>query len=569
MKNILLCRDFATDDGRELRTNTGPRARGNGATLRLLAYSLLLTAYSCAPLARAQTPAADLIVGRTLQLGALAAGTLTPAQITVDQNNYAPTGYATALAFRISSDAARTITGWTPPSSTKPWVISVENVGAFTITLSDENASSTAANRFDLSGGDYLLTAGSAILFKYDATATRWRLIGSQAAGLGAGYQPLDADLTSIAALTTTAFGRGLLDDADAAAGRTSLGVVIGTNVQAYDADLTTYAGITPSANVQAILGGADYAAIKTLLSLTIGTDVQAYDADLNSIAGNTTGGFLTRTAGNTYTARTITGTAAEITVTNGDGVSGVPTLSLPTALTFTGKTVTGGTFASPALTTPTLGVATATSINKVAITAPATSATLTLADGSTLATSGAYSTTFTVTGATTLTLPTTGTLAALGGTNTWSGVNTFSNATAATSSTTGAVVVTGGIASGGQIYAANAIHSTGAATSSAATETIIDYFSGNGRIIVNGPDVSTNAGFLIYLQRSDSSNTITAASWSIAGAMTIPSTLTTAGGVTWDFLAASATTITSANKSLHVKVAGTDYYIPAKLTND
>jgi len=38
----------------------------------------------------------------------------------------------------------------------------------------------------------------------------------------------------------------------------------------------------------------------------------------------------------------------------------------------------------SPTLTTPTLGVASATSINKVAITAPATSATLTIADGKT-----------------------------------------------------------------------------------------------------------------------------------------------------------------------------------------
>jgi len=39
----------------------------------------------------------------------------------------------------------------------------------------------------------------------------------------------------------------------------------------------------------------------------------------------------------------------------------------------------------SPTLTTPTIGVATATSVNKVAITAPATSATLTIADGATL----------------------------------------------------------------------------------------------------------------------------------------------------------------------------------------
>lgn len=73
----------------------------------------------------------------------------------------------------------------------------------------------------------------------------------------------------------------------------------------------------------------------------------------------------------------------------------------------------------SPTLVTPTLGVASATSVNKVAITAPATSATLTLADGSTLATSGAFSTTFTATATTTVTLPTTGTLATLAGSET------------------------------------------------------------------------------------------------------------------------------------------------------
>lgn len=66
----------------------------------------------------------------------------------------------------------------------------------------------------------------------------------------------------------------------------------------------------------------------------------------------------------------------------------------------------------SPTLVTPTLGVASATSINKLTITAPATSATLTLANGSTLATSGAFSTTITATANTSVTLPTTGTLA-------------------------------------------------------------------------------------------------------------------------------------------------------------
>lgn len=56
-------------------------------------------------------------------------------------------------------------------------------------------------------------------------------------AALGTTFQPLDSDLTAIAALTTTSFGRGLLALADAAALRTSAGLVIGTDVQAYDAD--------------------------------------------------------------------------------------------------------------------------------------------------------------------------------------------------------------------------------------------------------------------------------------------------------------------------------------------
>jgi len=70
----------------------------------------------------------------------------------------------------------------------------------------------------------------------------------------------------------------------------------------------------------------------------------------------------------------------------------------------------------SPTLVTPTLGVATATSINKVAITAPATSATLTLSNGSSLITSGGHSITLTSTASTNVTLPTTGTLAVVSG---------------------------------------------------------------------------------------------------------------------------------------------------------
>jgi hypothetical protein len=119
-------------------------------------------------------------------------------------------------------------------------------------------------------------------------------------------------------------------------------------------------------------------------------------------------------TTGPTLTALNMPGTAAASDITGTLAVANGGTGT--TTSTGTGSTVRA---TSPTLVTPTLGVATATSVNKVAFTAPATSATLTLADGSTLATSGANSITLTSTEATTVTLPTTGTLATLAGTET------------------------------------------------------------------------------------------------------------------------------------------------------
>jgi len=113
-----------------------------------------------------------------------------------------------------------------------------------------------------------------------------------------------------------------------------------------------------------------------------------------------------------------------------------------------TGVTGTGAlAFAtSPTFTTPVLGVATATSINKVAFTAPATAATLTLADGSTLATSGANTLTFTTTGATSLTLPTafgTGVTTALGQNVTGSGGIALATSPSFTTPTLGVAAAT------------------------------------------------------------------------------------------------------------------------------
>ena len=83
----------------------------------------------------------------------------------------------------------------------------------------------------------------------------------------------------------------------------------------------------------------------------------------------------------------------------------------------------------SPSFTTPTLGVASATSINKVALTEPATGSTLTILDGKTLTANNSI--TLAGTDSTTMTFPSSSaTVAGLGVTQTFTGTQTFSGST-------------------------------------------------------------------------------------------------------------------------------------------
>ena len=114
-------------------------------------------------------------------------------------------------------------------------------------------------------------------------------------------------------------------------------------------------------------------------------------------------------------TLNSVTGTGNTIVLGTSPTIGGHPTVE---GVTSTGATGTGKFVfdTSPTLSTPTLGAATATTINKVTITAPATAATLTLANNSSLTTSGAFATTLTSTAATSLVLPTSGYLVATSG---------------------------------------------------------------------------------------------------------------------------------------------------------
>ncbi len=84
----------------------------------------------------------------------------------------------------------------------------------------------------------------------------------------------------------------------------------------------------------------------------------QAGDATLTALAAYNTNGLMTQTAADTFTGRTITGTANRLSVSNGDGVSGNPTLNIDTAYVGQNTITTLGTITTGTWTGTTVAIA-------------------------------------------------------------------------------------------------------------------------------------------------------------------------------------------------------------------
>jgi hypothetical protein len=220
-----------------------------------------------------------------------------------------------------------------------------------------------------------------------------------------------------------------------------------GTGVSSYTAgDLLYYASGTAMSKLA--IGGTNYVLTSSgsapqyvaQSTLTVGTATKA-----TNVAGGAANQLVYNSGADTTTFAAAPSSGSTYLYWTGSAfawgsvVSAYPATGIPnstgsawgTSYTTSGSGTVIALATSPSFTTPTLGVASATTINKVTLTAPATGSTLTIVDGKTLTVSNSLA--LTGTDSTTMTFPSSSaTIAGLGISQTFTGTQTLAGTSSA-----------------------------------------------------------------------------------------------------------------------------------------
>lgn len=264
----------------------------------------------------------------------------------------------------------------------------VTNVSVVTANgVSGSVANPTTTPAITLTLGDIVPSSVNSVVISGASTPTLLVTGATQVSGVNTGNQTFTASGDATAPGSTSNLALTLASVVTAG----SIGSASNVPIITYDAKGritgTTSATVIAAAGTltgTTLASNVTNSSLQTLGTITAGVWTGTPVAVLNGGTGATTASGARTNLGlvigtNVFTQRTITGTANEITVTNGDGVSANPTISIPTAVTFTGKTVTGGTYSGPTIsgtvtdsgTTTKTGTLNATgatfSVNKIA----------------------------------------------------------------------------------------------------------------------------------------------------------------------------------------------------------